>query len=243
MRRKGFGRQCEEILKNGQRCTAHALTAERREELGIEESAPWLCRIHQHAADGNLSAVQRRAALASGAARRREVEASSRLSGIDPGVTLAQVLEVVRPALTATLVTGEPDYSARLCAAGVLLAAFPRYLRDSPERVNELLRQAIPAEVYDERMEADTVYLNMRHEWDQLDGLGWSSLKGLVVKPYPPFMIGPHEDAVRIQRSRPQPPEDLRERVRRLSSGQHVLERDGDFPLLLDEDDGGLIRV
>lgn len=244
MRRKRSARQCEQQLENGERCTAHALTEERRESQGIEDDAPYLCRIHQLAADGNLSKVQRRAALASGAARRREVEASSRLSGLDPKVTLVQVLDVVRPALTATLLTSEPDWSARLCAAGVLLAAFPRYLRNSPEQVNELLRQAIPAEVYDERMTADTVYRNMRHEWDQLDGLGWSDLRGLVVRPYPPFMVGPHEDAARIQASRPAPPPDAK--VRRLPTGQHVLDRGPrELPLLLEpvEHDSGLVRI
>jgi hypothetical protein len=178
--------------------------------------------------------------------RRSEVEPAPQLSGLDPGITLGQVMDVVRPALTATLPTNEPDWAARLCAAGILLAGFPRYLRDSPEKVKELLRATIPGEVYDEvRMHADLVFAAMRHEWDELDGLGWSDLKGLVVKPYPAFMIAPHENAARIQRSRPQPPQGLLDRVRRLATGQHVLDRDGSVPLLLEEvdPDGGLIRA
>lgn len=84
----------------------------------------------------------------------------------------------------------------------------------------------------------------MRDEWNKLDGLGWSALDGLVVRPYPPYMIGPHEDVARVQASRPAPPEGSK--VRRLPTGRHILDRDsGEPPLLLDsvEDDDGLIRV
>jgi len=167
--------------------------------------------------------------------RKGEVEAHPRTSGLDPNITLAEVLAVVRPALTATFSHDEsPDWGARLAAAGTLLAAFPRYLRETPERVRELLSAAVPPELLDaERLDAGRAYRELRAEWDHLDGLRWGQLKGLYVKPYPAYMIAPWENAAHIQASQPTP----EGTVRQLPDGRHFLERAGELARLLVEEE------
>jgi hypothetical protein len=228
-RARGMGRQCEHVNpETGEQCRAWGLHSTFEDQDGPR------CRIHALTPD-ELSREASRMARANAALRRAEVEATPR-SGLDPGISLAGVLEVIRPALTATLPAGEADWSARLAAAGTLLAGFARYYRETPEKVNELLREAIPEEAYDERMNASRVYLNMRAEWDKLDGLRWSDLTGLYVKPYPAWMIGPHEEAAKVQQSRPKPisPARAEARIIRLPDGEVAIRRDGQLPRLLE---------
>jgi hypothetical protein len=76
------------------------------------------------------------------------------------------------------------------------------------------------------KMDANRVFRAMRDEWDALDGLEWNELRGLVVRPYPPFMIGPTENAVKVQASRPAPIAPDCAPVRRLSDGRAALLRE-----------------
>jgi uncharacterized protein YbjT (DUF2867 family) len=220
---KGTGRKCSFEFEDGRSCQAWAL----------RDSDPPLCRTHSMTAE-ERSRMASDMATIQALRRRAEVEVKP-ASDVHPDLTLADVLGVVAPALRASFPSGAPDWSARLCAAGVVLASFPRYMRDTPEHVRELLQQALPASAYDaERMQPDAVFAAMRAEWDRLTGLGWSELHGLVVKPYPSWMFGPGEDAAAIQAARPAPIPPAKAPVRRALDGRAILEREGEVPLLLE---------
>jgi hypothetical protein len=177
-------------------------------------------------------------AAASATKRRGDVEAAPRLSGLDPGVTLAELLPVIREALVAKFeYTGEANWNVRLAAVGTILSAFPREMRRSPEDCSELIRRAIPPESRSPELEdARKVYAAMREAWDSVDSLRWSDLKGLWVAPYPAFMIAPFENAAKIQRSRPKPIPPERAPVKRTPAGP-VLERVGKLPLVVPEEE------
>lgn len=160
------------------------------------------------------------------------------------------MLQVVAPALTAEdHWTGEPLWNVRLAAAGTLLPSFPRYYRETEEKVNAILRSLLPEHVFESQQhQAQKVFEAMRESWASLDGLRFSEkLQALYVRPFPGHTIGPWENATEIQRSR-KPPESLaRAQVTRLPDGKSVaLMREHAAALLVpieDEPDDGSIEV
>jgi hypothetical protein len=176
----------------------------------------------------------RKAATVSAFVRKSKAEPRASV-GVSPTVSLLDVLAVCLPALSATFEhTGEPDWSARLAAAGTLLAAFPRYLRDTPEGVRELLETILPERLRDElgeQLEPDSVYSAMRAEWDELR-VRHHPVTGLYVEAYPNHLIAPYESTAKIQASRPKP-EGRVERV----DGRLVLHRPGKLPQFLEDDE------
>jgi len=234
-RPRGLGRHCEHVSEEtGEQCKAWAMKATYEDERGPR------CRLHSMSPE-EVSAAARHAARKSAVVRHADTEAATRLSGLDPGVTLGQLMPILREALTARLETGERDWNAALSACGTLLAGWPRFLRSSPEECRELLRRAIPPEILsDELLDTRRVYRELRVCWDDLDGLRWSGLRGLYVAEYPAWMVAPWEDARAIQKSRPADVPPDRAPVRQLPDGRPALLREGELPFLLPvEDDGG----
>jgi hypothetical protein len=167
--------------------------------------------------------------------RRAETGAKPR-TWLAPGLKMGELLSVVAPALVADdEFVGAPLWGVRLAAAGTLLAAYPRYYKETPEKVNELLETMIPDRAYDrERMKAEAVFAALRSEWDSGQGVRWSKLKGLFVRPYPGHMIAPWENAEKIQGSRPAPIAPDRAPVMQLPNGGVALERKSAPPLMLE---------
>jgi hypothetical protein len=75
----------------------------------------------------------------------------------------------------------------------------------------------------------------LRREWNE--ALVWSDTLGAYVPPYPDWLVGEEEDSATVQSERPAPipPDDPR--VRQLPDGRVMLEREGDFPLLLEREE------
>ena len=223
-------------------CGARPLKATLDSETGPR------CRVHDKMERGEWSQEAKRMAHRNVAKRRAGVDPAPR-ADIEPGLSFGDLMRIVAPALEAKFPNGSPDWSARLCASGVIIASFPRYLRSSVKDVNALLREVLPERVYSsEHHEADQVYVAMRAEWDRLSGLGWHELQGVVVRRYPAYMIAPWETARAIQAQRPAaiPPTDPR--VLRLPHGRVALKGQGSLPVLLeplrdDEPDDGTIEV
>jgi hypothetical protein len=200
----------------------------------LRDSDPPRCRIHSMTPE-EVSAASRRAAARSAVVRHGDVESAPRLSGLDPGVTLAELLPIIREALAAKFdYTNEIDWNTRLAAVGTLLSAFPREYRRTPEDCAELIRRAIPPEIRSPEMEdARKVYAALRESWDAIDGLRYSALKGLWVARYPAWCIAPFEDARKIQGSRPKPVPPKRAPVMKLPDGRVAVERTGQAPLVV----------
>src|SRR5262249_33585300 len=142
-----------------------------------------------------LSAQSTKAAQASAFKRRSNAEPRSR-NGLSPGVRLEDIVRACVPALSATFEhDGSPDWSARLAAAGVLVLSFPRVLRDTPEKVSELIEKILPEGIRDdlqERLEAGRVYKALREEWLRLPH--WNAIRGLYWEPFPRPYVAPWED-------------------------------------------------
>jgi hypothetical protein len=242
---RGLGRQCGHVNpETGEQCKAWALRAtfEDRDE---DDALP-LCRVHhvlESEGEEGLSRAMSRMAKRGGVVRRGETEASPRLSGLDPELRFADVAPILHEALTARHeYTHEIDHNARLAAIGTLLSAWPKYLRTSPVECKQLLPDAIPEEILTpEMLDVERSYRELRASWDELDGLRWSKLKGLYMKPYPAWMIAPWENADRIQRSRPKSSAD----VLHLPNDDVAVKRPGKLPALIpvEEEDAVWARV
>lgn len=238
-RRKGTGVRCSFVFEEtGETCRAWAVRESVEDEDGPR------CFLHRGTAE-QRSQRARRAGQLGAVKRRGEIETAPRLSGLDPGVTLAQLMPILYDALTARYEhDGSIDHGTRLAGVGTLLSGWPRIMRSDPEACRDLLRRAIPPEILTvEMLDTERVYKELRRSWNEVDGLRWSDLKGLYVAQYPAWMLAPWEDRVRIQRSRPAPiPPELAP-VRRLPDGRPILERTGAFPLVLEEDDSELVHA
>jgi hypothetical protein len=241
MKKRTPGRHCQELLEGGNRCQAWALRS-TWEGLPDEEVRP-RCRTHSMTPEERVEMATTMASK-SAVVRRGNVEARPR-SDLHPGISLAEVLATIAPALEATdQWTGEPLWPVRLAAAGTLLAAWPTVYRDSPQKVNQLLEQLIPERVLDrERMKAEAVFEALRAEWDTVKGLRWDKLVGLYTRRYPPYCIAPFENAREIQGRRPKP--DPHAPVKPLPGGGMYLEREGKPGLIVpvEEPEDGDIEV
>jgi hypothetical protein len=213
-------RRCEGLKLNGERCKKWA--DPRSEEA--------LCYQHLIGEEA-WKELQREGGRTRGAQRREEAKTKPG-AGLAPSISLADVLRICVPALTAVYeATGEPDWSARLTAAGTILAAFPSYLRSTPKEVRNLLATVLPPEVYSHpeaqhRVTPGAVYRAMRAEYDRLPDT--SPLVGIQRHPYPPHTIGEWEDPKTVYAGKPadaHPPEDE--------------------PIEIEDepDDGGLVRA
>lgn len=227
---KGDRVHCAQLTAEGKPCRAYALIETYEDEDGPK------CRTHSMSAE-ERSAHSRRMAQKSVAVRHDQKKVAPRASGISPDVSHRELLEIVADALQATDFLGAPDHAVRTLACVALLSGFRDYYSRDPEQVEALLRQIVPREVYDaDRMKATEVYREARAAWDRVDGLRWSDLKGLWIAPYPPSLIGPHEDARKTNGRRPRPISPERAAVKRTPVGP-VLERAGSFPLVLPEEE------
>jgi hypothetical protein len=231
-KRKGdaYTKKCEALKEDGARCGAWAL----------RESDPPRCRIHSLTPE-ELSAQATKAAKKSAFVRRSTAEPTMS-TGLAPTVTLADVLRVCAPALEATFDhNGQPDWTARLAAAGTVLVSFPRQLRDTPEKVKELLESFLPSTVQKqqgmkERLTEANVYRAMREEWNHLR-VRYHPVTGLFSEPYPEHLIGPSEDAKAVRAAQPKPEGELVH----LPDGTTLLYRDGDLPQVVGRDDNAAL--
>jgi hypothetical protein len=215
-------RVCKGLRSDGEPCRAYA----------VEDSD--YCRLHSLTPEERKQSAKK-AAKASAFRRRARHEAQPR-SGLADGVSLATVAEAVAPALVATFPhDGSPDWSARLAAAGTLLLAFPRSMRQSPEKVRELLERCLPEQVFEDmgdRMEADRVYRALRAEW--LEAPRWSPTRGLFWDDLPRELVAPWEDyATVVKREVPAdvPPDQAP--IVHTADGRVLRLRPGKPPLLL----------
>jgi len=182
-------RRCSAVNAKGKQCGSHAVR---------DGSEPPLCWYHKLTPEERLEQSKRGGQ--SRAAQRQEaheLKEHKPRADFHPGITLSKVLEVCAPAMVSVIeATGEPDWSARLAAAGVVLMTFPRYLRSTPEDVRELLERALPEQVIEqpgmrERLEAETVYRALRAEWFSMPR--YSPIRGLYARPLPKHLVAPWE--------------------------------------------------
>lgn len=127
--------------------------------------------------------------------RREQAEVAPR-SGLMPTVTLEDVLRACAPALEAVFDwNGEPDWSARFVAAGLLLQTFPKWFRSEPETVTKILQRVLPESVPDrEQYEAQKVYSALRDEWNKAP-IVYNPVTCLTeVAAYPSYCVAPSAD-------------------------------------------------
>jgi hypothetical protein len=224
-----YARHCEAVRDDGGQCRAFAK----------RDSDPPRCDFH------SISKEERVARSVKGGKRRqmlrREAAEPKARSGLSPTVSLEDVLRAVAPALTATFEhNGSADWSARLAAAGTLLTAFPRHLRDTPENVRELLERCLPLSVLEQRemrkrLEAEEVYRAMRDEWIRLQGMSWDELTGLYWEPFPRYMVAPWEDYKTVcMNELPSAIVPDKAPVNVLEDGTVLLRRPGERPLVIE---------
>lgn len=234
--RKGIGRQCTYIREDGSTCIAWALKSSPEEKPR--------CRVHSAMDDGTWTETAKAMSRKQQFERRAKTEPKPR-SGLDPKLKLIEVLAVIAPALVADdpFVPGLACWPVRLAAAGTLLAAFPGYLRDTPEKVAALLRELLPQELFEsEQHQASKVYEAMRESWLAVDGLRWSKLKGLYVKAFPGYCVEPwlsERERVELQATRPKPIPPEQADVLRLPDGTIALRRPGELPLVVPIEEPG----
>jgi hypothetical protein len=233
--RKGTGRQCTYVYEDGHQCGSWATRA------SFEDGGEPFCWFHSMTPE-ERSENARRAAKANAAKRLIRIEPLPQAE-LRVGVTLGELMEVVRPALTATLPTGEPDWCARLAAVAVTLLAAPRQLRDSPEKVKELLARSLPDDigVDPERVSAEAAYKAMRREFWSIPR--HSKLRGLFARDLPRAFVLPWEDYATVVRN--EMPKEYKGEVMHLPNGQVAWKREAEIPLLVEdeEDNGGIMRV
>lgn len=216
--------------KYTEKCGAERADGKPCQAYAIRGNDPPRCSLHSLSAE-ERSDRARKAGRARQAIRRSQAEPKPRL-GLSPTVSLEDILRACAPALEATFEhNGEPDWGARLAAAGTLVLSFPRGLRDSPEHVQELLGQILPEHVIEQsgmRERLGKVYYEMRREWDKLK-IRHNPLTGLYIEEYPAAYIAPWEDRRTVLASRQTPQGNLR----RTENGSLLLERQGQPPLLV----------
>jgi hypothetical protein len=219
-----YSRRCTFTKEDGTTCRAWAL----REQVNSKDDPK--CRLHSLSKE-ELTEVARRGGKHRAAQRRMLAEPKVR-TGIAPTYSLADVLRVVAPALEATFEhDSSPDWGARLTAAGAILQCFPRYMRSTPEDVQALLMRALPSSVRlsQRDLQAADVYTAMRAEWDKLR-IRHHPIHGLYVEEYPGYTIAPWQEREEVRPPKPSG------RLSRTSDGRLVLNRDGEAPLLIEED-------
>jgi hypothetical protein len=149
----------------------------------------------------------RKAGKANALKRRSQSEIAEHrpLSGFRDGVTLQDVIDTCRPALSATFEhDGSPDYGARLLACLVLVHTFPRDLRATPEHIRLALEEALPSK-HAKLAEIDPLdlYRSARQEWWD-KRLRYSRITGLYYEELPSLLIGPTETREQAMNERPE---------------------------------------
>jgi hypothetical protein len=187
-------RRCEAVTKKGAQCQAYA----------VRDSDPPRCLVHS--LDTQQVAERMRKAAKANALKRRtrsEIAEHRPLSGFRDGVTLQDVIDTCRPALTATFEhDGSPDWGARLLACLVLVQTFPRDLRATPNDVRRALDDALPAGIHATLADPDPLdlYRNGRREWIE-KRMRYSRITGLYVEEIPSLLVGPGENRAQIIRA------------------------------------------
>jgi hypothetical protein len=203
-------RRCSGWTKTGDACKAYAIR-------GTEK-----CITHS-LTPAQLHERMQRAGKASQLKRRTKSEIAELrpMSSFRDGVSLQEVIDVCRPALTATFTHDDsPDWGARLLACLVLLHAFPRALRANSEDVRRMLAEVLPS-THAELAEREALdfYVNARREW--IAGqVNYSPILGLFVRAFPPFCIAPWESAASVRSELPKLDE---WKVTDIDSPTHVL--------------------
>jgi hypothetical protein len=217
------GDACRSYAKPGtDKCHYHSMTVAQRTE--------W----HRRGKHARVHATRTRA------------DASESISGITPGTTLQQILDVCTQALNAKLITGEVDWGARLSACAVLLNCFPRSLRREPEQATEILRSVLAGTKHEALADKDPrePFRKLRQEWYETRRRV-DSLNLIYVIPVPEWAIGPGEtrseimqteaptfDGWSVRRLKDAQGRELREHVMLIKpDGSEVLAPRDDLPL------------
>jgi hypothetical protein len=226
-------RRCSSTETERGVCNAYALA----------DSDPPLCAYH------SMSEAERQAwKVKGGKARvqkqRLRADQEERLSGIAFGVSTEQILKVCKEALDAKLITGEPDWGARLSACAILLQVFPKSLRTTVEEAKEILDElftgtrhaALKERAVREHFKA------MRAEWvetmTRCDSLG-----RLYVTAFPPMLLGPGDTPSSVRHELPSfeewKTEQLKDGDGRLLPYARVTRPDGSTDLVARDDSVG----
>lgn len=216
------GRKADHVTRH---CGATNAKGEPCKAWALRESDPPRCARHAMT-DDELRAHLAKAGRARQHKRRVQSDASESRSGITPGVSLDQILQVCIPALGATYeFTGEPDWGARLTACAVLLAVFPRSLRTTPEDARARLHALLDGTEHEELAERDPLdhYRAMRREWFDTRAR-FDKFKGLYVEDVPPLLLGPGETRSQVMKTESPNFDDWS--VRDINSDTHVLATD-----------------
>jgi hypothetical protein len=142
---------CSGRRRDGTPCSKGAMGKEARKKHLVPDEAPPLCYWCWR---GNDSMV--RAGNTSHRTRKKPVSSVADVYGYEI------VLEVLAPALVAVVeepgFPRVPDWTARLAACALLIECQSDWMRDSPEKVRELLDRFLPERVAHERFTPDAVY-------------------------------------------------------------------------------------
>jgi hypothetical protein len=151
-------------------------------------------------------AFRKKGELARIARKREQADASESVSGVTPGVTLADILKACVPALDATFPhDGSPDYGARLSACAILLSCFGRTLRNTPEDTIAIMRAIFTGTKHEALIEVDPTepFRALRAEWYQTR-VQVDSLGTIFIEALPHWTIGPGESRSQIEKNEPQ---------------------------------------
>lgn len=193
----GNGTRCSALSKRGEPCRAFA----------VGGTDPPLCRVHAMTPE-EVKAHTARMGQRRQQQRRLAADASERTAAIADGVSLEDVLRVCVKLMDAkfdvpgTALDGEPDHAARSSACVVLLNVFPRRLRSTVRDCRAILHELLDGTRHADLARVDPLehYKAMRAEWWDA-AIRHDDLRGLYVKPCPPFMVHESEDLDEIMRT------------------------------------------
>jgi len=221
----GHQRQCQGWTKTGDACRAYALKDGD------------FCLTHSRTKE-EQSAHARRMNKASKVAAREQKNAADYkpLAGYRDGVTLQQVLDVIREALnaehelpTALSADGftlrrEPDYNTRMLAVLALIRLWPREHRASPETIREALERSLPR-VHEDLATATEhgLYVEARKRWFEVS-VKHNKFRGLFLDDLPSFLLAPGERKEEVMRREGKSFDNWK--VRDIDSDTHVIATD-----------------
>jgi hypothetical protein len=187
-------RRCEGVSKSGSQCKAWA------------KNDSEFCWFHAMTPAERLAAA-RRGGLTT-AAKKREAKSGSPRSGLQPHVSLEEILRVCTSGLSATYadvgLPAEVDWATRLLSLVVLMSVFPKQYRATPEEAAALLHRVLPEAQLPASTEDETKklvqksYEEAREAWRQERGQV-AALRGLYTdEAYPKDLLGAWENAAAL---------------------------------------------
>jgi hypothetical protein len=193
---KPHSKRCGAPLKDGRFCGKWTT-----------EATGWETCYQHSVSEAEWKAAARRGGLAA-AAKKREAKSGSPRSGLQPHVSLEEVLQVCTSGLSATFADAglptEIDWTTRLLSILVLIGVFPRQHRAKPEEAAALIHRVLsekqlPASTEDETKKlVQKSYEQAREAWRQERGMV-AALRGLYTdERYPKDLVAPWEDAAAL---------------------------------------------